>query len=216
MSDLPPIEKVTALITRDSPRGRELLVFFRPDDGFTQIPAGTVEEGEAPDDALLREVAEETSLTAVRVIRKLDSADQELAANARIVLETHPLCIEPGGEAVDGLSVRRGLMIYFQGAAGEWTRALYREYSYDPATKQELTRWEKIGWLPTRILSPRIMRHFYHLTPTEPTPERWIVEDPGDDGRVLELYWVPLEGETSIAQAQVWWLERFHKELAEG
>jgi len=54
------IQKVLAYITR----GDELLVFTHRDfpEAGVQVPAGTVEEGETLDSAVLREVHEETGL----------------------------------------------------------------------------------------------------------------------------------------------------------
>ena len=51
-------------------RGDELLVFRHTDipEAGLQVPAGTVEEGEAPDAAVIREVFEESGLTSVRIV----------------------------------------------------------------------------------------------------------------------------------------------------
>lgn len=61
------VKKVVAYITRED----ELLVFTHRDypEAGVQVPAGTVEEGETLDAAVLREVHEETGLpqTAVRI-----------------------------------------------------------------------------------------------------------------------------------------------------
>ena len=56
------IEKVTAFIIRKSKDGNDLLLFEHPNAGI-QIPAGTVEDQETPEKAIIREVAEETGLT---------------------------------------------------------------------------------------------------------------------------------------------------------
>ena len=58
--------KVLAYVTR----GDELLVFRHRDfpDAGLQVPAGTIEEGEDPENAALREVREESGLTDVRVV----------------------------------------------------------------------------------------------------------------------------------------------------
>lgn len=55
-----PIRKVSAFITR----GDRLLVFRKPNHPGTgtQLPAGTVEPGESPETAVLREAREETGL----------------------------------------------------------------------------------------------------------------------------------------------------------
>ncbi len=65
------INKVLAYVTR----GDELLVFRHRDfpEAGIQVPAGTVEEGESPNDAVLREVYEESGLDQVRIVRLLGS-----------------------------------------------------------------------------------------------------------------------------------------------
>jgi 8-oxo-dGTP pyrophosphatase MutT (NUDIX family) len=57
-------------------RGRELLVFDHRDfpDAGTQVPAGTVEDDEAPAVAVVREVYEETGVDA-RLVKELGFTD---------------------------------------------------------------------------------------------------------------------------------------------
>jgi 8-oxo-dGTP pyrophosphatase MutT (NUDIX family) len=50
------IEKVTAFVTREVESGHELLLFEHPNAGI-QIPAGTVNPEETPEEAGRREVA---------------------------------------------------------------------------------------------------------------------------------------------------------------
>ena len=69
--------RVLAYITRDTPRGRELLVFEHagePEAGV-QIPAGRLDPGEELEAALLREIAEESGLTGVRIVRELPGSE---------------------------------------------------------------------------------------------------------------------------------------------
>ena len=63
------VNKVLAYVTR----GDRLLVFRHRDfpEAGLQVPAGTIEEGEIPHDAVLREVYEESGLRIVRVVRLL-------------------------------------------------------------------------------------------------------------------------------------------------
>lgn len=70
------IAKVLVYVTR----GERLLVFRdpeRPEQGI-QVPGGSVEPGEALENAALREAFEETGLGDLRLVRYLGSAEYEL------------------------------------------------------------------------------------------------------------------------------------------
>ncbi|TDO49141.1 NUDIX domain-containing protein [Kribbella sp. VKM Ac-2527] len=68
--DLPTVRKAAAFVTRD----RKLLVFRKPHHPGTgtQVPAGTVEPGETPEAAVVREAEEETGLTGFTLLGLLD------------------------------------------------------------------------------------------------------------------------------------------------
>jgi 8-oxo-dGTP pyrophosphatase MutT (NUDIX family) len=76
------VQKVTAFITRPGSAGLDLLLFRHPEAGI-QIPAGTVEEGEALQSAVLREAAEETGLHGLRVVAYVGSIQITLPEDER-------------------------------------------------------------------------------------------------------------------------------------
>ena len=57
--------------------GRHLLVFRHPTAGI-QVPAGTIEPGEAPEDTVLRELLEETRLADATLERRLILLHEQL------------------------------------------------------------------------------------------------------------------------------------------
>jgi 8-oxo-dGTP pyrophosphatase MutT (NUDIX family) len=73
------VQKVVAYIVRD---GR-IVVFTHADDSTMdesgiQVPAGTLEPGELPADAVLREAREETGLSGLRIVRYLGAAEYDM------------------------------------------------------------------------------------------------------------------------------------------
>ncbi|WP_255167991.1 NUDIX hydrolase [Natrononativus amylolyticus] len=62
--DYPVVEKAYAYATRERRTGLEVLVFDHPAaDGGPQIPKGTVDEGETPAEAVVRELEEESGVS---------------------------------------------------------------------------------------------------------------------------------------------------------
>ena len=68
-----PLAKALAYVTRTRGDRRELLVFEHVDhpEAGVQVPAGTIEDGETPEQSVIREVYEETGLASVRLVRLL-------------------------------------------------------------------------------------------------------------------------------------------------
>jgi 8-oxo-dGTP pyrophosphatase MutT (NUDIX family) len=76
-------QKVTALITRPGPEGPELIVFDHGVAGI-QLPAGTVEEGEPFDDAVMREAWEETGALGLELVRELAVVRRETPSRTEV------------------------------------------------------------------------------------------------------------------------------------
>lgn len=66
-------QKVQAYVTRERDGRTELLVFEHADfpDAGIQVPAGSIDPGETPDHAVLRETFEESGLSDVAIVKYL-------------------------------------------------------------------------------------------------------------------------------------------------
>jgi 8-oxo-dGTP diphosphatase len=106
--------KAFAYITR----GDQLLVFSHPlePDAGIQVPAGTMEDGEAPEDAVMREAQEETGLTCLSLVRFLGEQ-----------------MLERSDVGLDEIHHR----YFFHLRCEEETPATWRHYELDPSDGSE-------------------------------------------------------------------------------
>lgn len=109
--------KVLVYVIRVGAAGPEVLVFEHRDqaDAGLQVPAGTVEPGEAPEAAAYRELAEESGLTRaqVRLVRKLAEADEPEWAQRRHVFQFEPTSALPErwSHTVGGAGEDQGMVL---------------------------------------------------------------------------------------------------------
>jgi len=82
-----PVHKACACLVDD--RGR-LLVFDHPEDGGMQLPKGTVEPGESPEDAVRRELQEESGIAYAGPLESLGTLDRECEAGVEGNVHRHP------------------------------------------------------------------------------------------------------------------------------
>lgn len=67
-----------------------LLVFYHPGDGNMQLPKGTVEAGEAPEDAVRRELLEESGIAYEGELQDLGTLERECPAGVEGNKHRHP------------------------------------------------------------------------------------------------------------------------------
>ena len=91
-------ERVGVLLTRERTGVRELLVFDCPQGCGLEPPGGGIEAGETLEAAAVREVAEETGLRDVDVLRRLGASD---VMDGPLAVRTHWLHAELRGPAPD-------------------------------------------------------------------------------------------------------------------
>ena len=87
MTTARPILKACACLV--DARGR-LLVFDHPADGGMQLPKGTVEPGEAPEDAVRRELLEESGIAYDGELQALGTMDRHCDAGIEGNARAHP------------------------------------------------------------------------------------------------------------------------------
>jgi 8-oxo-dGTP pyrophosphatase MutT (NUDIX family) len=199
-------QKVTALIVRETTAGRQLLLFRHPNAGI-QIPAGTIEEGEAPEAAALREGQEESGLNALAVVRHLGTHEVALPEGQVLLGKTATVYSRPDPGSWDWASVQHGLRAEVLRREGSWVQIDFREPNRYPDPEYDTFRIT--GWVDEAVLCTAVRRHFYLLTPTAPVPdESWAVEI---DYHVFRPFWAPL-GQVlatggNIVEPQRQWLD---------
>ena len=197
------IEKVTAFVTRERDGLREMLVFKHPNAGI-QIPAGTVEWGENPETAVMREVREETGIQLVKIEKSLGCIENELAENERIVARTTQVYIRPNLNSIPHKEkLARGLTVYYSAAQKDFTQVSYVEYDRFPdPTRMNLN---VVGWVPSENLSTIKRRHLFQLSTLKETSDKWKVQS--DRGHIFKLYWTPILPKPHIVPPQDRWLD---------
>ena len=219
------VHKVTAFVTRGDSDGRELLVFRHPSAGI-QLPAGTVEAGEAIEAAVLREVREETGLTEVVITARLATLAEAMGLDGRMVaasrvrlraepVETSASVDVPWGGGLIVSELGRGLPLrQMRDEAGYIVEAGYALVGYDRYHVQGSQDWvlrdTTVGWLPLSAITADVQRHLFHLETTAPTPDRWVQHG---DVPGCELYWVPLTQDPMLVKRQDAWLLAVREQL---
>jgi 8-oxo-dGTP diphosphatase len=113
------VEKVLAYITRERTGRVELLVFTQPaaPEAGVQVPAGTVDPGETPEQAVLREVLEESGLTGVMLAAHLRSVQRRSPSHLELRhvfhLELQADAPERWDHVVTGGAEDRGLVFSY-------------------------------------------------------------------------------------------------------
>ena len=191
------VEKVTCFVA--DPSGR--LALFRHPHGGTQIPAGTVEEGEAAADAALREAYEETGLDAVLIDRRIAVRDEELPDGWSIIGSTSPVHTRPDPLSPAWATIRNGLRVRVHRHQDAFAQVSYTEYlSHDIA---DGVSFQITGWIDAAALAPVERRHFYLLSSTGSASDEWRVRT---DGHEFTVFWSDPDDLSAVTGAQQGWV----------
>lgn len=201
----PVLFTVTAFVTRPLQRQPELLLFRHPNAGI-QFPAGTVEEGELPEQAVLREVAEETGVSSVRLVANLGYLDTQ-PPGFRFILQKTGIYARPDLSSYDstGFQLYRGTIVSLQCSKGEFAQVTYEEWDRFP-DPQYLT-CQITGWIPLRLLCGSSRRFFFHLEADESSPSVKDLPCVATDNYIFQPFWARLDALPEIVEPQREWLK---------
>ena len=203
------VEKVTAFVTRERNGAKELLLFKHPTAGI-QLPAGTVEDGETPDTAVIREVLEETALRNVKIEQSLGCIENELEENERIVAKTTRVYTNPSlNSNFYKEKLTRGLTVIHDATYNGFMHVSYVEY--ECVAHPTRIRCNIRGWVPSEYLSARKTGYFFRLTAFEETAEEWEVK--ADQDYIFTMFWAPISTLPPLVSPQNKWLDDVYKEI---
>jgi 8-oxo-dGTP pyrophosphatase MutT (NUDIX family) len=200
------VEKVTAFVTRPSDEGHDLLLFQHPNAGV-QIPAGTVEDGETPEAAVLREAVEETGLAPLTIRRALGCAERRLPEGHRVIVRSTKVYARPDLTSFDWAFLPAGIQVTASRRSLGFSQVTYEEYDREP--DRQYVTMTITGWVPDEALADTIRRHFYELEYAGPTEDQWTVFT---DNHTFTLFWAPLSALPEIVAPQNQWLEFLFRE----
>jgi 8-oxo-dGTP pyrophosphatase MutT (NUDIX family) len=199
----PTAEKVTAFVTRTSPRGVELLIFEHPNpNASNQLPAGTVEAGEPHAVAAAREAFEETGLRDLPPGRFLTAVDEQLREDHYLIADTTPVYSRPDPTSFDWASIRRGIVVARQRTAAGFSHVTFVER--DEQADPPYVSYQITGWVPTTAITRQVTRYFYHFPYHGETPVTWWVDT---DHHRFRLFWAPLSPFPPVVAPQRWWVD---------
>ncbi len=201
------VEKVTAFITRQSKDGHDLLLFEHPNAGI-QIPAGTVKDTETPEQAVVREAAEETGLAALPIRRYLGCNQDRLPEERRIITRPTKVYARPDVTSFDWAHLREGIPVTLNRKSGGFSQVTFEEF--DRVPNPQYVSMCISGWVPDDVLADTQMRHFFHLEFDGHSEERWTVYT---DNHFFTLFWALLTDLPEMIHPQNEWIEFLHEQF---
>jgi len=202
------LEKATAFITRRKDGESQLLLFKHPNAGI-QLPAGTVEEGESPEKAVLREAMEETGLDKVIVKSYIGCMKVNLPEDKIVVSKSTKVYARPDYGSFDWAQFRRGITIEDNHRQlNGFRQVVYKEN--DDFLNPEYVTYSILGWVPDECIAKEVMRYLYHLEIDEETGNQW---ENVSDNHVFTFFWSSLSELPELIYPQNEWLTYALEEL---
>lgn len=202
MTHQPLLHKLTAFILRPGLDGPQILAFQHPSAGL-QLPAGTVDPGETPEAAALREAAEETGLARLRLVANLGSETVRAPEGQGWLLRSLRPLQQPHPRAAEAAQIiARAWPVVIDDFKEGYAHVVYteRDLNHTPPAFE----WSVAGWVPLADLASVQQRHFFHLEPCAPTDSAWAQR--ADRGHIFQFAWLPLDPPPALIPPQDGWL----------
>lgn len=195
------LRKVTCFVVRRRGEGWQVLLLRHPNAGV-QYPAGTIEPGETPAEAALREAIEEAGLPTFGKVSAAGELAEELAAPIWLTAASTPLYARPDGSRLPWAPVdlRAGLTVIGERETDEMVQVTYEEFDRFPDPQHVTVRLT--GWAPRAALTRARRRWFFLLPFAGSAPEAW---DHAADGHTWRLFWAPADDLPPIVEPQDRW-----------
>lgn len=204
------LEKVTCFVTRRSGRDRELLVMRHPYAGM-QLPGGTIEPGEDPLQAAVREAREETGVAALRVRKYIGQIFDRLPDDYVGTARPAKVYSRPDATSITWAEFPRGVAVRRLQSDGDGGFVQVRYTEHDDCLAPSYVTHAITGWVRGDALAPRIRRHLVHLTAADAGgPQSWRHYA---DCHHYEPRWAPLGAVPELIGSQQDWLNHVRRAL---
>lgn len=207
--NMPNLEKITAFILRQRTSGPEVLLFQHPSAGV-QVPAGTVEPGEEPQSAALREAGEESGLSGLVLEACLGSVDERPVIGDHFIARATTVYSRPDPSSFDWARFRSGLTVRLLRRADGFAHVAFEEPDRWP--DPQYATYQITGWVPEDVLVETATRHFYLFSHPGNTPARWEVSI---DHHIFEPFWARLDSLPQVISPQAPWLDILRRHIGD-
>ena len=195
--------KVTSFILR----GTEVLLLRHPNAGI-QYPAGTIEDGETPAQAALREAREESGLAELHSALPAGEMVETLAEPASLAAIATPMYFRPDILSSSWANIRRGVGVSIERRHGDFAQITYEEFDQVPDPNYVSARIT--GWVKAETLAQVRRRYFFALPFEGKTEDSWTHRG---DNHKFTLFWARVDALPQIISPQDQWTRYLHRFL---
>lgn len=194
------MEKVTAFILRNN---QDEILLFQHKDNSIQLPAGTVEQNETIEEALYREIFEETGIlkSSIHNIKKIPIINNDLANNELVIEKEATIFSEACLDSFAWGNIRKGITVNEMHRENGFIQIDYTEYQDE--IKKEILNFRLLCWIKEECTSSIKTRHYYYVYVNE-QKDNWTKKV---DNTVFNMFWHKIEDGNICTGIQSNWFQ---------